>query len=70
MFQTAKGDRFPVRLPKDEEGNLLVNKEDSERLVVAHQSGGLFFPFKCELCHFRNLQDRSPMDGAGKLGDI
>jgi hypothetical protein len=36
-FQPLKGDRFLVRLPKYEEGKLLVNEEDRTRLGVERQ---------------------------------
>jgi hypothetical protein len=65
-----KGDRFPVRFPKDEEGNLLVNEEDKLRFAVARPGDHLFCPLQCELCHFRNLQGRSPQVGVGLLGDV
>jgi hypothetical protein len=68
-FQPLKGDRFPVRLPKYEEGKILVNEEDRNWFGVARPGYHLFCPFQCELCHFRNLQGRSPMEGARKLGD-
>jgi hypothetical protein len=65
-----KGDRFLVRLPKNEEGNLLVNEEDKMWFAVAQPGDHLFCPFQCELCHFWNLQGRSPQVGSGLLGDV
>jgi hypothetical protein len=58
-----------VRLPKDEEGSLLVNEEDKLRFAVARPGDHLFCPFQCELCHFRNIQGRSPNRGLGPLDD-
>jgi hypothetical protein len=58
-----------VKLPKDEEGNLLVNEEDKLRFAVARPGDHLFCPFQCELCHFRNIQDKSPNMGLGPLDD-
>jgi hypothetical protein len=69
-YTPLKGVRFPVSLPKDEEGNLLVNEEDRLRLAVARPGDHLFCPFQCELCHFRNLQGRSPQVGSGLFGDV
>jgi hypothetical protein len=63
-YTRLKGGRFPVRLPKDEEGNLLVNEEDKLYLAVAGPGDHLFCPFQCDLCHFRNLQVRSPQVGS------
>jgi hypothetical protein len=68
-YTPLKGDRFPVRLPKDEEGSLLVNEEEKLRFAVARQGDHLFCPFQCELCHFRNIQSRSPNLKLGPLED-
>jgi hypothetical protein len=68
-FQPLKGYRFPVRLPEDEQGNLLVNEEDRNIFGAALPGDHLVCHFQCELWHFQNLQGRSPMEGAGKLGD-
>jgi hypothetical protein len=65
-----KGERSLARLPNDEEGSLLVNEEDKLRFAVAQPGDHLFCPFQCELCHFRNLQGRSPQLGSGLLGDV
>jgi hypothetical protein len=68
-YTPPKVDRFPVRLPKDGEGNLLVNEEDKLCFAVARQGDHLCCPFKCELCHFRNIQGRSPNMGLGTLDE-
>jgi hypothetical protein len=68
-YTPLKGDRFPVSLPKDEEGSLLVNEEDKLRYAVTRPGGHLFFPFQCELCHFRDSQVRSPNMRVGPLED-
>jgi hypothetical protein len=57
-YTPLNGYRFPLRLPKDEEGNLLVNEEDKLRFDVDRLGDHLFSPFKCELCHSRNIQCR------------
>jgi hypothetical protein len=44
-----------------------VNEEDVERFCVARSGDHLCCPFQCELCHFRNIQGRSPMTGMGVL---
>jgi hypothetical protein len=69
-YTPLKGDQFPVRLPKDEEGNMLVSEEDKFRFGEARPGDNLFCPFQCELCHFRNIQGRSPIMGKGLLGDM
>jgi hypothetical protein len=64
-----EGDRFPFILPKDEESNLLVSEEDKFSFGEARPGDHLFCPFQCELCHFRNIQRRSPKTRTGLLGD-
>jgi hypothetical protein len=34
-YKVPKGSRFPIRLPKDEDGNVLVNDEDKTRFLGA-----------------------------------
>jgi hypothetical protein len=69
-YTPLKGGSFPVRLPKDEECNLLVNEEDKLRFDVARPGDHLCCPFQCELCHFRNIQGRLlPSTGLGTLDD-
>jgi hypothetical protein len=60
---------FPVRLPIDKEGNMLVSEEDKFRFGEARPGDHLFCPFQCELCHFRNIQGRSPMMGTVLQGN-
>jgi hypothetical protein len=69
VIHPLKGGRFPVRLPKDEEGHLLVDEEDMLCFSEVHPGDHLFCPFQCELCHFRNMQGRLPMMGTGLLDD-
>jgi hypothetical protein len=64
------GGRLPVRVPKDELGNLRLNEEDKLCFDVTRPGDHLFCPFQCELFHFRNLQGRSPQVGSGLLGDV
>jgi hypothetical protein len=48
---------------------VLVNEEDKTRFLGARVGDHVFCPVQCELCHFRNLQGCSPMNGAGVLDD-
>jgi hypothetical protein len=41
----------------------------SSEVAVARPGDHLFCPFQCELCHFRNIQGRSPNMGRGPLDD-
>jgi hypothetical protein len=44
-----------------------VNEEDKTRFLRARVGVHVLCPFQCELCHFRNMQGRSLMKGAGVL---
>jgi hypothetical protein len=68
-YKVPKGSRFPIRLPMDEDENVLDNDEDKTRFLGARVGDHVVFPFQCDLCHFRNLQGRSPMYGSGVLDD-
>jgi hypothetical protein len=68
-YTPLEGDRFLVRLPKDEEGNVLVSEEDKFRFGEVRPGDHLFYPFLCEICRFRNIQGRSPIMGKVLLGD-
>jgi hypothetical protein len=48
---------------------VLVNEEDKNRFLIARVGDHVLCPFQCELCHFRNIQGRSPMKGKGVLND-
>jgi hypothetical protein len=37
-FKPLERDRFPTRLPKDQDGNVLMNEEDVHRFCVAMHS--------------------------------
>jgi hypothetical protein len=68
-YKVPEGNRFPIRLPKDEDGNVLVNEEEKTRFLRARVGDHVLCPFQCELCHFRNMQGRSPMKVTGVLND-
>jgi hypothetical protein len=55
-YKVPEGSRFPIRLPKDEDRNVLVNQEDKTRVLRARVGDHVLCPFQCELCHFKNLQ--------------
>jgi hypothetical protein len=56
-------------LPKDEDGNVLVNEEDNTRFLRERVGDHVLCPFQCELCHVGNMQGRSPIKGTGVLND-
>jgi hypothetical protein len=52
---------FPIAKPMDEDGVEVVDPEDKKRYVVGHAGDNLVTPFQCDLCHFRNLMKRDPV---------
>jgi hypothetical protein len=68
-YKVPEGSRFPISFLKDEDGNVLVNEEDKTMFLGARVEDHVVCPFQCELCHFRNMQGRSPMKGTGVLND-
>jgi hypothetical protein len=70
LLHPIEGSHFPDRFPKDKEGNLLVSEEGKLWFAVARPGDHLFFPFQCELCHFLNVQGRSPQVGSVLLGGV
>jgi hypothetical protein len=69
-LHTTEGGRFTVRLPKDEECNILVNEEYKLHVAVAQPVDHLYCPLQYELCQFRNIQGRSYNMGLRPLYDI
>jgi hypothetical protein len=53
---------YPVKAQVDEEGELLDSGE-SGRFMTARAGDHLMTPFRCELCHFRNIMGRDPVTG-------
>jgi hypothetical protein len=47
-----------------------VNEDAKLSFAVAQPGDHLFCPVQCELCHFQNLQGRSPQVGSRLLGDV
>jgi hypothetical protein len=48
---------------------VLVNEEDKPRFLGARVGDHVVCPFQCELCHFINMEGRSPMKGTGVSDD-
>jgi hypothetical protein len=51
---------FPIKKPADEEGYTIVVRKDRDRFMTARNGDQLMLVFQCDLCHFRNIQDRDP----------
>lgn len=57
--------RFPIKKPKDEEGYVLASSKDDRRFLFGREGDHLVTTFQCDLCHFRNINGRSPLpDGS------
>jgi hypothetical protein len=52
-----------VRVPLDSDGVEQVVAGDENRFQHGRKGDYLITPFQCELCHFRNIQKRSPVKG-------
>jgi hypothetical protein len=60
-YRTPAGLAFPIRTPKDEEeGFEHVAEGDQNRFKHASYGANGVCPFQCNLCHFRNIQNRNP----------
>ena len=50
----------------DEDGIEIPEDDLGSRYMVGRDGDHYLVPFQCELCHFRNIQQRDPMAGHGK----
>jgi hypothetical protein len=55
---------FPIKVTAetDEEGIVIVDKRDRGRFLKARAGDHLMHAFQCDLCHFRNMQGRDPVE--------
>ncbi len=53
---------FPVAKPVDEDGLVIEEGEDDHRFMMGRDGDNLITPFQCDLCHFRNLFNRDPVN--------
>jgi hypothetical protein len=51
---------FPIRRPTDEEGYVVVVEKDNRRFLFGREGDQYLTMFQCDLCHFRNMNNRSP----------
>ena len=50
----------------DDEGEVWVKPGDETRFEQGHEGDHLFYPFQCDLCWFRNLKGRDPVERNGQ----
>jgi hypothetical protein len=60
-YKPLDNGEFPVAKPTDEDGVVVLDAGDELRFMEARDGDFLLTPFQCDLCHFRNLQDRDPI---------
>jgi hypothetical protein len=53
---------FPVAKPVDQDGVAYGEGEDDTRFMKGRDGDNLIPPFQCDLCHFRNLLSRDPVE--------
>ena len=53
---------FPIRKLYDEEGEELEQFEEETRFHNGRSGDHLMTPYQCELCHFRNIYSRDPLN--------
>lgn len=53
---------FPVAEPEDEDGFVTMKEQDKFRFLTARNGDHLMTPFQCDLCHFRNINKRDPIE--------
>ena len=59
---------FPIRRPKDEDGYVVIVPKDQNRFLFGRAGDHLLTTFQCDLCHFRNINKRTPRgDGQDSL---
>jgi len=49
-----------VAVPKDADGEIMVEEKDKMRYLEARDGDHLVTPFQCELCHVQNILGRDP----------
>ena len=54
---------FPIKRPEDDEGFDNTLEGDEERFMTGRDGDHLMCPYQCDLCHFRNIQQRDPTPG-------
>jgi hypothetical protein len=68
-YKVPEESRFPIRLPKDKKGKVLVSEKDKTICLGARAGGHAFCQFQCELYQFINLHGRSPLFGSSSIND-
>jgi hypothetical protein len=60
-YVPTKWDKYPVKVLKTEEGLPVIGRlQDKHNYRKARNCDFLMYAFKCDLCHFRNIQKRDP----------
>jgi hypothetical protein len=63
----SEDELFPIKRPiSPEDEHAVVDNKDTERFMVARDGDHFMCMFQRDLCHFRNIQRRSPRVGSMK----
>ena len=57
---------FKVAVPKEADGEVVLEEKDKLRYLEARDGDHLVTPFQCETCHFRNILERDPQDNLAR----
>ena len=62
-YRTAADDPYPIRRAVDEDGLVVESTTEENRFKYGRVGDNFMTMFQCNLCHFRNIQKRDPVDG-------
>ena len=62
-FTPVGNQPFPIKRTLDEDGIEIKRGDDDLRFLRGRDGDHLMTPYQCELCHFRNIQKRDPVQG-------
>jgi hypothetical protein len=62
-YRTPDDDPYPIRRAVDEDGLVVESAADADRFKYGRAGDNFMTMFQCDLCHFRNIQERDPVDG-------
>jgi hypothetical protein len=62
----AKDDEFPIKRAMDPDGDGIVDVKDSGCFLQTRAGDHFMCQFQCDLCHFRNTQNRHAVVGSVK----
>lgn len=62
-YTSPNNNEFSIALlPEDEDGVIMEDTKDEGRFLIGCNGDNLVTPFHCDLCHFRNMLNRDPVE--------